>query len=465
MKIRIENYKNISSLDYEIVDEKINVLFGLCGSGKSAIANAVEGIDLEFNKKIDALSNPLISINSKDFSDYRISVFNEHSLGKYVFDEENTNKNIFSVIVDDEMAYQKNRKELEDRIKEIEDALIFTQKRFNDLKSIQSNLGATYNKSGQIRSSSPLNKILKSLESIKRRKVLKEIENIGGEKFAWINSGFSSFYNKDSRECPFCEKVMGKGKIAKMYDYSQFEQKWIKSISLSTNEQSILGLSSNPITGNAIKEIIKKLKLIFESLNDHENISKQISDFFDVNIDEDKIKPFVIGKHFFEIFPEFKNPITHFNHRIKTFKDIIKNTKAKTKDLLSRKTNMVNDFLRIFDVPYLVRASYKRGVIDSYKIILEGDKTENDRRHSLSQGERIILSLLLFILDEAKKDCDLIVIDDPASSFDSTKRGMIFGYIAKFLYGKTILILSHDSVFVKYALQNIKDDRCQSHCN
>lgn len=41
MHIHIENFRNIDTLDYEIEDEKVNYLFGICGSGKTSIMTAV----------------------------------------------------------------------------------------------------------------------------------------------------------------------------------------------------------------------------------------------------------------------------------------------------------------------------------------------------------------------------------------------------------------------------------------
>lgn len=39
--IHIENFRNITCFDYEIEDGKINYLYGICGSGKSSIVDAI----------------------------------------------------------------------------------------------------------------------------------------------------------------------------------------------------------------------------------------------------------------------------------------------------------------------------------------------------------------------------------------------------------------------------------------
>ena len=53
MRISIKGYKNIENLDYEVEDNKINVVIGISGSGKSAIAEALTHQNFSFNKKIN----------------------------------------------------------------------------------------------------------------------------------------------------------------------------------------------------------------------------------------------------------------------------------------------------------------------------------------------------------------------------------------------------------------------------
>ena len=41
MRIKLSNYANITSIDYEIENNKINFLFGISGAGKSSIAKSL----------------------------------------------------------------------------------------------------------------------------------------------------------------------------------------------------------------------------------------------------------------------------------------------------------------------------------------------------------------------------------------------------------------------------------------
>ncbi len=68
----------------------------------------------------------------------------------------------------------------------------------------------------------------------------------------------------------------------------------------------------------------------------------------------------------------------------------------------------------------------------------------------LSWGERNVFSLLLFMFDAISKDADLIILDDPISSFDSSKKYAIInrlfmtGSRGNSLYMRTVLLLTHD---------------------
>lgn len=68
----------------------------------------------------------------------------------------------------------------------------------------------------------------------------------------------------------------------------------------------------------------------------------------------------------------------------------------------------------------------------------------------LSWGEKNAFALVLFMHHAISQDADLIILDDPISSFDSNKKYAIINRLfgnnqsQKSLYNKTVLMLSHD---------------------
>lgn len=74
----------------------------------------------------------------------------------------------------------------------------------------------------------------------------------------------------------------------------------------------------------------------------------------------------------------------------------------------------------------------------------------DDPGSHLSWGEKNAFSLLLFMFDAIRKNADLIILDDPISSFDNCKKYAIInrlfmtGSSDNSLYMRTVLLLTHD---------------------
>ena len=79
-------------------------------------------------------------------------------------------------------------------------------------------------------------------------------------------------------------------------------------------------------------------------------------------------------------------------------------------------------------------------------LTIQGEIT-NSKAH-LSYGERNAFALVLFMYDVLKANPDLVVLDDPISSFDKNKKyaivDMLFRKGSGSLRDKTVLLLTHD---------------------
>ena len=110
----------------------------------------------------------------------------------------------------------------------------------------------------------------------------------------------------------------------------------------------------------------------------------------------------------------------------------------------------INDFFDIAGIPYLIDVRHISD--DKYESFLvhhninsKIDKPED----KLSYGELNAISLILFIVEANYRNHDLIILDDPVSSFDNNKKYAIFHHLfgsstKDNLRGKTVLILTHD---------------------
>lgn len=96
-----------------------------------------------------------------------------------------------------------------------------------------------------------------------------------------------------------------------------------------------------------------------------------------------------------------------------------------------------------------IRRDDKNG--SNFKLLLDGDDflgVQRDKLH-LSTGEQNFISLAFELLMARKSDREIIVLDDPISSFDSIYKNKIAFCIVKFLEGKRQLILTHNVDLIK----------------
>ncbi|TEA03930.1 AAA family ATPase [Mycobacteroides salmoniphilum] len=121
--------------------------------------------------------------------------------------------------------------------------------------------------------------------------------------------------------------------------------------------------------------------------------------------------------------------------------------KGRVSDLIKANQDAVNEFLRSAGYLYTVKIEKTE---DSYKMIVEHDDSsghlESANRH-LSYGEKNAFALVLFMHHVRKERPDLVVLDDPVSSFDKTKK---YAILHQLFHGKnsirefTTLLLTHD---------------------
>lgn len=133
--------------------------------------------------------------------------------------------------------------------------------------------------------------------------------------------------------------------------------------------------------------------------------------------------------------------------RVIDIKKRISRQRRKVGQLINENQRAINDFLNSAGYKYAVRIE-ENG--DSYRMLLEHqDRTghlESAGQH-LSYGEKNAFALVLFMYDARRRQPDLVVLDDPVSSFDKTKK---FAILHQLFHGEnsfrdvTCLLLTHD---------------------
>lgn len=127
-----------------------------------------------------------------------------------------------------------------------------------------------------------------------------------------------------------------------------------------------------------------------------------------------------------------------------------------------RKYSMeINDFLQCAGYDYTVSIENEENS-ENYHLKIKHKQYNNNIgqiNNYLSYGERNAFALVLFMYSAIKDNPDLIVLDDPISSFDGNKKFAILNMLFKngnSLRGKTVLLLTHEFSTVIDSLKNMK---------
>ncbi|WGD53487.1 AAA family ATPase [Bradyrhizobium sp. CB1650] len=133
--------------------------------------------------------------------------------------------------------------------------------------------------------------------------------------------------------------------------------------------------------------------------------------------------------------------------KVGSLKGRINRHKAKIKKAIDENQSSINGFLRSAGYKYAVEIVAEP---DSYKMKLVhqdlGSHIEMASRH-LSYGEKNAFALVLFMHQVLSEKPDLVILDDPISSFDKNKKFAILHELFRgkaSLRDKTTLMLTHD---------------------
>lgn len=137
---------------------------------------------------------------------------------------------------------------------------------------------------------------------------------------------------------------------------------------------------------------------------------------------------------------------------------------AQQKKLIKKTIEMysseINEFLYYAGYKYQVAIEEEENTIEYHLVLKHIEGTDNIQtvNEHLSYGERNAFALVLFMYSALKDDPDLVVLDDPISSFDGNKKFAIINmlFMGKHsLKNRTVLLLTHEFNTVIDAIYNM----------
>lgn len=489
MLVKLEKCNNIETGSVELVEQTLNLKYAVNGSGKTTIARAIlASIEERSGKQKDALSALTPFKHRKDTATkptvtgteaiQSVKVFDERYINEFVFQADELLKGSFDIFIRGE-PYEQGMKEIEAHVATMQKALSADEDiagLISDFAEISGSFGKD-TKSG-IHGSSGLAKAFKGgnpvinippgLEPFKS--FIQHSENykwvqwqLGGIKFIDIGS-----------DCPYCttdikDKRETIKRVGEVYEPKAIEnlnkiasafQRLDKYFSEDTKSKisefvaSIGGYTADQANYlKVVKEQIDRLcakfvaaqRLGFSSLKDVDKIT--------IGLNEHKID--------LSLFPHLNSENTKQKADVVNviieklllqagqLQGMINKQKLLVENLVKEHSAGINSFLLSAGYSYQVALTDNAAGQPQLRLIhrdLEG-ALANVKLH-LSYGERNAFALVLFMYDALKSDPDLIVLDDPISSFDKSKKyaivDMLFRKGNGALSDKTVLLLTHD---------------------
>jgi energy-coupling factor transporter ATP-binding protein EcfA2 len=404
-----------------------------------------------------------------------VLVFDEHYVSQFVFQPDEVVKNSFEIFIKTP-KYQEGIEELELIFEDLKKVFLENEALDDVIASfVELRKAFTITKSGEIAKTS------KGFKALGVGGKLTTIPKplLGFEKFlhsddpagwlSWQAKGKS--YLQISENCPFCS-VANVDKKTAVYVSEEYESAAVKNMSALrlvieklagffvparleqlrkiTTSLEELTLEQGQFLANLrgqVETLLNKFtalkELSFVSLRDEPDVDKALRSL--------KIELVLLDALNSEdtkyIVEEMNAQLDHVAQQINEIKKRVGIQKAQVATSIERNQDEINEYLRSAGYKYAVRIESSG---DSYRMILEHQDAPGHLEAAgshLSFGERNAFALVLFMYQVRRDEPDLVVLDDPVSSFDKTKK---FAILHKLFHGKqslrgfTTLLLTHD---------------------
>lgn len=445
MKIEISNYNNIPNLIYEPQDNKINFIFGISGAGKSSIATALCNSDYTTHVKVgEKLNNVKVLLNGQPVDSQNIFKF-DISYIENILINKIPNNDVYKVIYANEDKIKQARENYKNAISfldEIKDEVV-TQ--LNSINILKNNLKLNFKTNGELTASSPISKVAKNASSIISC-------NYSTKDIKWINTGVSMpDYSKHI--CPFCKQNIDNQTKINIEKVLKIDKSSYEKVINETPYFDALSIQlPNWDSADSIKLFTDKLKSALNAGNDLNILYQTIQANQSLDFDIDAVKTLAISNDLKQLFPNISLKAKLFNDKIDSIKLELGTLKAKTDAIIRGNINQINQALIQMGIPYyFVKEEINEdNKTAGYILVHVKDNSKADMSKNLSFGEQNAFGLLLFLL--SKKDAKILIIDDPASSYDDFRRKTLLDFIYSTHEQSTVLVLSHDAIFAKYAV-------------
>lgn len=488
MRVQIENCNVVDTGAIEIESNKLNIKYAINGTGKSTIAKAIHasvtGNEAELKKLLPFKYQGNADEHQPSISGlegiHSIQVFNEDYVNQYVFQPDELIKDSFTIFVKTP-DYDANMEAITELLENVSqtfqshpelDELLQTLNQFivGFGKATQKGFSASSPWMKGLAKGNMIHNIPEELEVY--APYLRHTE--GAKNVAWIKWQLSGKdYLEMADQCPYCSGPIEQTRTKIMRVREVYDAKTIEHLDhfievynalmpyFPENVQERLNGILNNVSNltddqlHYLKSVKSDVEYLYSKLWTLKSIG--FRSVRDVSQIEDNLRDKKID---LENYTYLNSEL--MQSKIQPLNETIDGLLTKTRELqakvgrqnfiirriINENQNEINDFLRYAGYNYTVSIDETEN--KGYKLILhykdQQAAIESVQTH-LSYGEKNALALLLFMYSVKHDKPDLIVLDDPISSFDGNKKFAIINMLFKdpgYLREKTALLLTHE---------------------
>lgn len=506
ISITIKNCNNIDNADIDIELNKLNIKYGINGTGKSTIVRAIE---LAIDKKANL--NELLPFKYRSTSDKEkvpekvpyvegvdnlssVKIFNESYVNQFLFIQDEVVKNSFEIFIKTP-EYNQNMEKIDALVSGIKDTFRDDKKLekvIDDLTELNTSFGKTasgIHGSGKLAKAilkgNPLENIPTKLTPYKLFLTMSDNKNV--DWLGWHNKGEEFLDVSD--DCPYCTSPSTEKKETIRSIKQEYNPTNIKHLNEIIKIMDSLGEYFALDTKAKLQEIINNkgnisdeqrtylegIRPNIETLKTKLSNLKEISffSFKDTDKIQEKINDFKIDLSYLlhlqseaskEIVDRVNKALDDVENKIGELQGQIARQKQGIKKDILKHTSEINRFLKYAGYTYKVEIQGKE---NTYKMLLQHFEHDAHIEHSLkylSYGERNAFALVLFMYQCLSENPDLIILDDPISSFDKNKKYAITSKLFRgenSFHRKTVLMVTHDFEPIIDVVHTFYGDFCQ----
>lgn len=486
MDIILENCNNITQGRAIIVEGALNIKYAINGTGKSTISKAITAVVNQDDKALDLLV-PYQFANDPTHRPKVMGVDNIHKgmtfdeayIDQYMYQTDDLLKDSFEILVRTP-DYDRHMAEIGQLLSEINesfqrnpelDSLIQAFSSFIDgCGRSQTSIAASGSIYKAFGKGNRINNIPAGLEAFSP--YLSNTQEASNVKWLkWQVDGKKFLEIAD--QCPYCSGSIEHAKAKILQITEEYDSKAIEHLdkmlvlfgqlspyfSEATREQIAL------ITNNAGNMTTQQKRYLFE-IKDQVNsvlvllqgIKKLgFNSLKDVDRVVDQLRSYEIN---LELFGHLQSDLMrskidiinaslhHIVEKAGRLQGEVNQQNLLIQRTIRENSTAINNFLKCAGYKYAV--SIEETAEHKYKLLLRPTSVDtkiSSAKSHLSYGERNALALALFMFSAIKEDPDMVILDDPITSFDGNKKFALLNMLflsERCLKNRTVLLLTHD---------------------